>query len=93
MDDFEEKKKQFGKYGDNRGTKLAIQSALLKRFENNKRTLKQVTLEPIFSPIVSFDQQSERLEISYKQMEKFFEKSVYGIIEHLKAIIADCKDI
>ena len=59
MDDFEEKKKQFGKYGDNRGTKLAIQSALLKRFENNKRTLKQVTLEPIFSPIVSFDQQSE----------------------------------
>ena len=93
MDDFEEKKRQFGKYGDNRGTKLAIQSALLKRFENNKRTLKQVTLEPIFSPIVSFDQQSERLEISYKQMEKFFEKSVYGIIEHLKAIIADCKDI
>ena len=39
MDDFEEKKKQFGKYGDNRGTKLAVQSALLKRFENNKRTL------------------------------------------------------
>ena len=52
-----------------------------------------MTLEPIFSPIVSFDQQSERLEISYKQMEKYFEKSVYGSVEHLKAIIADCKDI
>ena len=52
-----------------------------------------MTLEPIFSPIVSFDQQSERLEMYYKQMEKFFEKSVYGIVEHLKAIIADCKDL
>ena len=93
MDDFEEKKRQFGKYGDNRGTKLKVQSALLQRFENEKKTFKLVTLESSVSPITSFDQHSNRVEITHKQMEKFFEKSVDGIIEHLKAIIADCKDI
>ena len=52
-----------------------------------------MTLESSVSPIISFDQHSNRMEITHKQMETFFERSVYGIVEHLKAIIADCKDL